>query len=496
MDVNVITNELAEEYLDPAFYKFLAKLEAMGGFSFTWSHKNIVKARARSQERSSKQSKKPDYSLARDATDWRIELPAFLQDQRNQMTGPADDAKLCVKMINSHSPGVMLDLEDSLANTPRALLKGHQNVKKALTRELFYIVGSGNMQKCDTKSPSVVFTRVRGLHMGQILPTKVRKNHYVAASLFDLAYHFYDMDLAKLAHPPCIYIPKSESAVEAQWWRKAFLKIERLKGWKQGTIRCMALVESHSLAYEIDQFAKALQPYLVGFNLGRWDYMASLIHYNYDDPEWLFPDRNSIPSDVPFFQNLRHRMAQVCHRRGLMAIGGMTALYPSRKDPKLNERALKVLKADKENEAACLMDGAWTGHPDQNEIAVAAFPAPNQLDKLPGDKWEQPDLRDFTGREDLPITEEGTREAIRVCIQYRQGVAEGKGAKLINGYMEDLATDRIYRVMICQRLDCGVHEEQELYDMMFDEFKKLGEEYQEGYLDTLSLIQDRQLNPR
>ena len=41
---------------------------------------------------------------------WRIELPEWCQDQRNQMTGPADDAELVVKMLNSGAPGVMLDL--------------------------------------------------------------------------------------------------------------------------------------------------------------------------------------------------------------------------------------------------------------------------------------------------------------------------------------------------------------------------------------------------
>src|SRR5262245_30678185 len=32
---------------------------------------------------------------------WRIEMPEWCRDQRNQMTGPADDAELCVKMLNS-----------------------------------------------------------------------------------------------------------------------------------------------------------------------------------------------------------------------------------------------------------------------------------------------------------------------------------------------------------------------------------------------------------
>lgn len=488
MQVNTITNEHVERYhIGPDFYRFLAKLEPD---LFTMRHKQVMKAREKKLAPLSKSTQKPGYlSDPSLKSDWRVELPDFLRDQRNQMTGPADNAKLCVKMINSHSPGVMLDLEDSLANTPDAILKGHGNIKKALTRELSY-----DQVHCDADSPSVVFVRVRGLYMGQLLPNRVRTNYYIPAALFDLAYHFHDMDLNKLSHPPCIYIPKSESAAEANWWRNAFARIEIAKKWPMGTIKCMALVESHPMAYQMEEFAKLLQPYLVGFNLGRWDYMASLIHYNYWDPNWLFPDRNSIPTDVDFFQNLRHRMAQICHRHGLLAIGGMTALYPSRQDPEFNERALKVLKADKENEAACLMDGAWTGHPDQNEIAVAAFPEPNQLDKLPGKEWEEPDLRAFPQRNGLEVTEEGTREAIRVCIQYRQGVLEGRGASLINGYMEDLATDRIYRTIISQRLDFGVHTEKEVKEMLQQEATE--HDCKDGATATWLLIQNRQFNPR
>jgi malate synthase len=36
-------------------------------------------------------------------------------------------------------------------------------------------------------------------------------------------------------------------------------------------------------------------------------------------------------------------------------------------------------------------------------------------------------------------------------------VLNGKGANLLDGYMEDLATDRIYRLMIAQRLRHGRH---------------------------------------
>jgi malate synthase len=201
----------------------------------------------------------------------------------------------------------------------------------------------------------------------------------------------------------------------------------------------------------MEEFAWNLREHILGLNLGRWDYMASLIHFNYENPEWVLPDRNTIPHNVPFFQNLRELMPEICHAHGMLAIGGMTALYPSREDPALNERALSVLAEDKKNEAASLMDGAWTGHPDQNEIAVRQFPAPNQLSARPRNPDTHPDLRPVphgVGRR----TVTGTRAAVRTVIRYRNGVLNGRGASLVDGYMEDLATDRIYRLMIAQRI--------------------------------------------
>jgi malate synthase len=41
---------------------------------------------------------------------------------------------------------------------------------------------------------------------------------------------------------------------------------------------------------------------------------------------------------------------------------------------------------------------------------------------------------------------------VRTVIRYRNGVLNGRGASLLDGYMEDLATDRIYRLMIAQRV--------------------------------------------
>lgn len=381
-------------------------------------------------------------------SDWKITLPKWCEDQRNQMTGPADDAELVVKMLNSGAPGVMIDLEDSMANSWGNLEKGIENAIAALHGELNYYDKKREREVLIANSPTVLWTRVRGLHLNQagILPDEL-----VSASVYDVARIAFGIDRSKLKHNLCFYIPKSESADEGIFWRDLFEVVEEKLGWEKGYIKCMALVEAHPFAFQLEEFIYNLREHILGLNLGRWDYMASLIHFNLENAKWVLPDRNTIPSDIAFFQNLRELQVEICHKHGLLAIGGMTALFPSRADAELNDRALKVLAADKKNEASVGMDGAWTGHPDQNEIAVAQFPVPNQTNVRKPNLKENPDLRpvpENIGKHTL----DGTRAAVRTVIRYRDGVLNGKGASLLDGYMEDLATDRIYRLMIAQRI--------------------------------------------
>jgi malate synthase len=391
----------------------------------------------------------PEYLPPSEATRsaWRIELPQWCADQRNQMTGPADEADLVVKMLNSGAPGVMLDLEDSTANVWEHNQRGIKNILEALAGRLNYFDRKRDKTVEINASNTVIFTRPRGLHLHQ---GGVVEGELLPASLFDVAMVAFQVDYDALRHPLCFYIPKSESAEEALWWRDLFQMIAKAKGLPASAIKCMALVESHPMAFQMEEFAWNLREHILGLNLGRWDYMASLIHFNLTNPKWVLPDRNTIPHNVAFFQNLRELIPEICHKHGMLAIGGMTALYPSREDAELNARALKVLAEDKKNESLSLMDGAWTGHPDQNEIAVAQFPAPNQLQARPEKAVHHPDLRPLptnVGKR----TVAGTRAAIRTVIRYRNGVLNGKGASLLDGYMEDLATDRIYRLMIAQR---------------------------------------------
>lgn len=430
--------------LPEGFFEFYQKLHEE--FAERW--RNLKERRKKVLEMAHR-GHLPNHLPPSEATesDWKIELPDYVRDQRNQMTGPADDAELVVKMLNSGAPGVMIDLEDSMANFWSNLERGITNALAALHGELSYYDFKRDMQvPIFSSERSVAIVRVRGLHISQagIIPDEL-----TSASIYDTARIAFGVDRKRLRHNLTFYIPKSESAEEALFWRDLFNRIEETLGWEKHYIKCFALVESHPLAYQMEEFIYNLRDYIVGLNLGRWDYMASLIHFNFENPDWVLPDRNTIPYDVPFFQRLRELMVEICHKRGILAIGGMTALFPNRQNPELNERALKVLEADKRNEAEIGMDGAWTGHPDQNEIAVKQFPFPNQL-HVRKQIERYPDLRIVPNVGQRTLA--GTRAAVRTVIRYRNGVLNGKGASLLDGYMEDLATDRIYRLMIAQRM--------------------------------------------
>jgi malate synthase len=173
----------------------------------------------------------PDHLAPSVATnsDWRIELPTWALDQRNQMTGPADDAELSVKMLNSGAPGVMLDLEDSMANFWPNLERGIENILQALRGKLAYFDKKRNQEVAVKESKTVVFTRARGLHIHQ-RGGFGKADEVTSASLYDVCRIAYAIEPHEVKHPLCFYIPKSESAEEALWWADLFKRIAAYKG--------------------------------------------------------------------------------------------------------------------------------------------------------------------------------------------------------------------------------------------------------------------------
>src|SRR3982074_1369430 len=111
--------------LPEGFLEFLAPLHA----ALTMRQRALV-ARREYALAEAHAGRLPDYLPPSVATtnSWRVELPAWCADQRNQMTGPADDADLVVKRLNHRRPGVMLDLDDLRANAWENNSRGIKNI--------------------------------------------------------------------------------------------------------------------------------------------------------------------------------------------------------------------------------------------------------------------------------------------------------------------------------------------------------------------------------
>src|SRR5262245_47052311 len=121
--------------LPRGFAEFLSPLHR----EFTPRQQRLV-ARRRERLAAAARGALPHYLPPSPATTsaWTVGIPDWCRDQRNQMTGPADDAELVVKMLNSGAPGVMLDLEDSLVNRWDSLEQGLANIQAALRGTLSY----------------------------------------------------------------------------------------------------------------------------------------------------------------------------------------------------------------------------------------------------------------------------------------------------------------------------------------------------------------------
>ena len=150
------------------------------------------------------------------------------------------------------------------------------------------------------------------------------------------------------------------------------------------------------------------------------------------------------------------QLVRACHQRGAMAIGGMAASVPNRKDPEANAIAFEKVRADKTREAADGFDGSWVAHPDLVPVCREVFDArprrppepagPPARGRHPGRPRPPEHRRAPPG----PSPRQGIRNNIEVGIRYIESWLRGNGAVAIHNLMEDAATAEISRSQIWQ----------------------------------------------
>jgi malate synthase len=404
---------------------------------------------------------------------WTIRgVPPDLLDRRVEITGPPD-RKMVINALNAPVKAFMADFEDSLAPTWNNVIEGQINLRDANARTISYDDPATGKHYALTGTPCVLIARMRGLHLPEA--HVLYEGQPIPGALFDFILYFHHNLKQLLANGsgPYFYVPKLEHYEEARWWSDVFSFAEDHAGLPRGMIKATFLIETLPAAFQMDEILFSARDHAVGLNCGRWDYIFSYIKTLGEHADRVLPDRQVLTMDQPFLDALSRLLVRTCHRRGALAMGGMSAIIPS-KDAKTNEIAFAAVRADKLREARLGCDGAWVAHPGLAETVMSVF------DEVMGNK---PNQLDVTRDSDPPITavnlltpadgphsEANMRRNIRVSLQYVEAWLNGYGCVPIYGLMEDAATAEISRTSIWQwlrhgqRLDDGRVSEKELFE--------------------------------
>jgi malate synthase len=156
------------------------------------------------------------------------------------------------------------------------------------------------------------------------------------------------------------YIPKLQTPQEALVVEKLLARMEGIIGVPAGTLKIKMLYEEGNAGRFLAAIAWVLRRRLLGTNVGRWDYLGSLIEIWKDDPAGVFPDPQTIgmasPNMIAYQRYNALLMLMAGMKNGELAtaapIGGMAAvmIYQS-SDPygrsRYNPLALRAMVVDK-----------------------------------------------------------------------------------------------------------------------------------------------------
>ncbi len=295
-----------------------------------------------------------------------------------ELTGPWHPLDMAFNALNSEAPMNMPDFEDAspphftpdgtATNQPVGVFAALQNAKDIFEGEWnersYDVVKKGKTRSYKITKPAsqwpARFGRPPGIH--------VRYDHIVvdgrpAPGLVTVTvlWTFNNYDALKRAGAGVyFYIPKLQSAQEALIVEKLLAGLEGMIGVPAGTLKIKMLYEEGSAGRVLPAIAWTLRRRLLGTNVGRWDYLGSLIEMWKDDPQGVFPDPQSIgmaaPNMIAYQRYNALTMLMAGMKNGELSnaapIGGMAAvmIYQAN-DPygrsRYNPLALRAVAIDK-----------------------------------------------------------------------------------------------------------------------------------------------------
>src|SRR5271165_6490801 len=315
-------------------------------------------------------------------SEWKVApIPKDLLDRRVEITGPVD-RKMIINALNSGANVYMADFEDSNTPTWSNNIEGQFNLRDAIRGTIRYESPEGKKYQLGSNLATLL-VRPRGWHLDE--KHFLVEGKPISGALFDFGLFFFHNanTLLSKGTGPYFYLPKLENHLEARLWNDVFCFAQDELKIPRGSIRATVLIETILAAFEMDEILYELRDHSSGLNCGRWDYIFSFIKKFQAHPEFVLPDRSQVTMEVHFLSSYVELLIQICHRRGIHAMGGMAAQIPIRNDTAANELALEKVRQDKIREVHAGHDGTWVAHPGLVPVAKEIFdkymPEPNRI---------------------------------------------------------------------------------------------------------------------
>ena len=385
-----------------------------------------------------------------------------------ELTGPWHPLDMAFNALNSPAPMNMPDFEDASpphfrptgepSSEPIGVFAALQNAKEILEGRWndrpYEVVKKGKTRVYTIKKPPsewpTRFARPPSIHVKYdhitvdgdgvpgIVPITVlwTLNNYDALRRAGTGVYFY--------------IPKLQTPHEALIVEKLLAGIEEAIGVAAGTLKIKMLYEEGNAGRYLAAIAWVLRRRLLGTNVGRWDYLGSLIEMWKDDPRGVFPDPQSIgmaaPNMIAYQRYNALMMLMAGMKDGALTqggpIGGMAAVMIYQPgDPygrsRYNPLALRAMVVDKLRErllGLISVDGrlydayrqSWVASPEAAYVAAGNAPLQVPLAELQAMLDAPRETVDVNGKP-VPAVHSGLADAERRVLESR-GVlsAEGK----------------------------------------------------------------------
>ncbi|HUJ39448.1 MAG TPA: malate synthase [Candidatus Acidoferrales bacterium] len=343
---------------------------------------------------------------------WRLNdetpIPADAHPLTNpglELTGPWHPLDMAFNALNSPAPMNMPDFEDASpphfqpdgtpANEPVGTFAALQNAKEILegkwSGRKYEVEKKGKKRAYFLKSGPgqwpIRFARPPGMHLHyEHIQVDGKPVPAIIPILVLWTFNNYDA-LRRSGTGVYFYIPKLQTPAEALVLEKLLSRLEEMMGVPAGTLKIKVLYEEGNAGRYLPAIAWVLRRRLLGTNVGRWDYLGSLMEMWKDDPKGVFPDPQNIGMASPNMIAYQRYNALVMLLAGLKngeltqgaPIGGMAAVMIYQPSDaygrsRYNPLALRAMTIDKLRERLLGLifvpsgTGTPSGHPALEDI--------------------------------------------------------------------------------------------------------------------------------